>query len=164
MEQLPLIKPKRKSPESVRRLSPKETYLLATLVAEEYAQSKKDDVEFALYACAKLGISGINRNHVATSREIHEIPSFKTVRALANSAVVVNNAELESRVLSLERQVRKLFALSDEKPSDVSYQHEEPTEEQAFQLWMRLYEQHNYPTGAARAQAFALAILRGAWK
>ena len=106
-----LTKPKRKSPESVRRLSPKEVFQLATLVAAEYTSAGQTDKVFALYASEKLDIPGINENHVATSREIHGIPSLRFAKMDAEKTP--HDEELYSRVLSLEKQVRKLFALAD---------------------------------------------------
>lgn len=110
---LPLAKPKRKSPENVRRLSPKEVFQLATLVAAEYTSSGKSDADFALYACEKLAIPGINQNHIGTSREIHGIPALRFAKAAEAAAAIPRDSELYSRVLSLEKQVRKLFALGE---------------------------------------------------
>jgi len=114
-EQTPLVfgmpgKPKRKSPENVRRLSPKEVFQLATLVAAEYTSSGQNDTVFALYASEKLDIPGINRNHVSTSREIHGISAKNRAETVVAPS---HDEELYSRVLSLEKQVRKLFALAD---------------------------------------------------
>ena len=69
-QSFPFGKTKRKSPEAIRRLSLREVFLLASLVLTEYTLSGKDDPAFATWASEKLGIPGINRNHIATSREI----------------------------------------------------------------------------------------------
>lgn len=154
------IKAKRKSPESVRRLSPKEVFLLATLVAAEYVSSGDNDARFALYASEKLGIPGINRNHIATSREIHGIPSSRFAELAA--APASREQEFADRILSLEKQVRKLFAQTS--TAEPSSQHEEPTQDQAYALWMKIYNERPASSGEARAYVFALSILRGNWK
>lgn len=155
MTQLPL------SPEKITRkqLTARESFILTNYVGEHYASSKMTDVEFAALAGPFLKIERLGPRHIATARETLEIPSNRDLaRTEKKLAVPLQDmAPVFSRLDTLEAQVRKLFALSDESRVTVKI----PSDAQIIRIRDELYRTHSAESGDFRAIELVRRILRG---
>ena len=155
MTQLPL------SPEKITRkqLTARESFILTNYVGEHYASSKMTDVEFAALAGPFLKIERLGPRHIATARETLEIPSNRDLaRTEKKLAVPLQDmAPVFARLDTLEAQVRKLFALSDESRVTVKI----PSDAQIIRLREGLYKTHSAESGDFRAIELVRRVLRG---
>lgn len=143
----------------VTRLTIKEQFLLNNFVQAEYAKSGLLDTEFAEKAAGFLSIPHINRNHVASAREVFDLPSNRDVaRAEKKAAAPAQDlAPLEKRLDTLEAQVRKLFSLTSREIALTKI----PTDNQIVKLREELYKTHSAESGDFRAIELVRRILRG---
>jgi len=160
-QKLDLIEPATQPKRRTRTvLTPSEYFRLIGYVEREYATSKLTDVAFAQSAALALGIPEINKNHVETAREHWKLPSNRDVareeKKKAPQAEAING--IESRVLSLEKQVRKLFAQQDAlenlKGKDA------PSDEELAQFVREYYGGRHNPTSTQADLLLAKAVLR----
>ncbi len=153
MTQLPL------SPEKITRkqLTARESFILTNYVGEHYASSKMTDVEFAALAGPFLKIERLGPRHIATARETLEIPSNRDLARMSKPVPAADLAPVEKRLDTLEAQVRKLFALSDESRVTVKI----PSDAQIIRIRDELYRSHSAESGDFRAIELVRRILRG---
>lgn len=153
MTQLPL------SPEKITRkqLTARESFILTNYVGEHYASSKMTDVEFAALAGPFLKIERLGPRHIATARETLEIPSNRDLARMSKPAPAADLSPLEKRLDTLEAQVRKLFALSDESRVTVKI----PSDAQIIRIRDELYRSHSAESGDFRAIELVRRVLRG---
>lgn len=154
MTQLPL------SPETerkVKRLTLKEQHALNTFVQAEFVKSNLTDVEFAEKAAGFLSLKGINARHVGSAREIFDIPSNRDAARAVAKTEKADLGPVEKRLDTLEAQVRKLFALSDESRVTVKI----PSDAQIIRIRDELYRSHSAESGDFRAIELVRRILRG---
>ena len=111
---------------TLRKLSAGEMFKLTLFVQGEYVSSKLTDKAFAEKAATFLGFA-VSPSSVATARESLEIPSNRDLeREQKKSAVVQMKVDtsildkFDARLETVEKQVRKLFALSDGTKLEVS--------------------------------------------
>ena len=153
MTQLPL------SPEKITRkqLTARESFILTNYVGEHYASSKMTDVEFAALAGPFLKIERLGPRHIATARETLEIPSNRDLARMSKPVPAADLSPLEKRLDTLEAQVRKLFALSDESRVTVKI----PSDAQIIRIRDELYRSHSAESGDFRAIELVRRVLRG---
>ena len=153
MTQLPL------SPEKITRkqLTARESFILTNYVGEHYASSKMTDAEFAALAGPFLKIERLGPRHIATARETLEIPSNRDLARMSKPVPAADLSPLEKRLDTLEAQVRKLFALSDESRVTVKI----PSDAQIIRLREGLYKTHSAESGDFRAIELVRRVLRG---
>ena len=153
MTQLPL------SPEKITRkqLTARESFILTNYVGEHYASSKMTDVAFAALAGPFLKIERLGPRHIATARETLEIPSNRDLARMSKPVPAADLSPLEKRLDTLEAQVRKLFALSDESRVTVKI----PSDAQIIRIRDELYHSHSAESGDFRAIELVRRVLRG---
>lgn len=154
MTQLPL------SPEKVTRkqLTARESFTLTNYVSQHYVESKLTDVEFAERSGPFLKIDRLNARHIATARETLDIPSNRDVARMGKTtSVSADLGPVEKRLDTLEAQVRKLFALSDESRVTVKI----PSDAQIIRIRDELYRSHSAESGDFRTIKLVRHILRG---
>jgi hypothetical protein len=102
----------RVEPNSMNTLGAKDHFNLTTLVNDEYVTKGLSDVDFAIYAGQKLGIT-ITNNNVSGARRALEIPSTKTASSISNNTTIIQRLvqlestvkELQAHILRVERRV-----------------------------------------------------------
>ena len=147
------------SPEKITRkqLTARESFILTNYVGEHYASSKMTDVEFAALAGPFLKIERLGPRHIATARETLEIPSNRDLARMSKPVPAADLSPLEKRLDTLEAQVRKLFALSDESRVTVKI----PSDAQIIRIRDELYRSHSAESGDFRAIELVRRVLRG---
>lgn len=141
-------------------LTPSEYFRLIGYVEREYAASKLTDVAFAQTAALALGIPEVNKNHVETAREHWKLPSNRDAarEEKRKGPQAEDLTALESRVLSLEKQVRKLFAQQDAlenlKERDI------PSDEDLERFAKHYYGETHGTLSTKANLLFARAVLR----
>lgn len=139
----------------IRRLTLKEQHTLNNFVQGEYVPSKLTDVAFAVRASEFLNLPGINARHIASAREIFDIPSNRDVeRVEKRVAPSLDLSPIEDRLLTLEKQVRKLFARTEEAPHYIS-------DKEIVAKRDELYKTHSAESGDFRAIALVRWALGG---
>jgi hypothetical protein len=160
MTQLPL------SPEKPaiqrKQLTARESFILTNYVGEHYVSSKMTDVEFAKLAGPFLKIERLGPRHISTARETLDIPSNRDLARMekdrrTESHDPVDLTPIEKRLDTLEAQVRKLFALSDESRVTVKI----PSDAQIIRIRDELYRTHSAESGDFRAIELVRRVLRG---
>ena len=154
MTQLPLSPEKR----TLRKLSAPEMFKLTLFVQAEYTKSALTDKAFAEKAAAFLGFA-CSPSSVATARESVGLESNRDLaRTEKKLAVPLQDmAPIFARLDTLEAQVRKLFALSDESRVTVKI----PSDAQIIRIRDELYRTHSAESGDFRAIELVRRVLRG---
>lgn len=91
----------------VRRLSPLESFQLMSLLSAEYTTSGLTDSAFAVFASARLAISGINTDHVKARRNELNIESHREMLRKPET-VLERIAQLEEVVLAMSVRLQAL--------------------------------------------------------
>lgn len=140
----------------VVRLSLKQQFSLNNFVQAEYAASGLTDVEFSAKASEFLNLPGINARHIGSAREIFSLPSNRDVSRQASLPGIDESrvSLLDERLTSVEKQIRKLFALSEEKAVSIS-------DAQIAEKRAKLYRECSAESGDFRAIALVRWALAG---
>ena len=138
----------------VVRLSLKQQFSLNNFVQAEYAASGLTDAEFSAKASEFLNLPGINARHIGSAREIFSLPSNRDLSRQASLPGIDESrvSLLDERLTSVEKQVRKLFALSENRESPP------PSDAVLIAKRAQLYREHSAESGDFRA----LALVRWA--
>jgi len=141
---------------TVRRLTLKEQFALNNFVNAEYATSGLTDVEFSAKASEFLNLPGINARHIGSAREIFSLPSNRDVSRQASLPGIDESrvSLLDERLTSVEKQIRKLFALSEEKVVSIS-------DAQIAEKRSKLYREFSAESSDFRAIALVRWALAG---
>jgi len=140
----------------VVRLSLKQQFSLNNFVQAEYAASGLTDVEFSAKASEFLNLPGINARHIGSAREIFGLVSNRDIsRQVSLPGIDESRVSLlDERLTSVEKQIRKLFALAEEKTSHI-------TDGQITEKRAKLYREFSAESGDFRAIALVRWALAG---
>ena len=99
-------------------LSTKQMFSLVTYTKEHYAARATTDIEFAKQATEVLGFPVLPSN-IATAREVHDIPSTRTLRRQEPDDTEARLERLEIRIGHLTNGLIELYCHLGEQPKEI---------------------------------------------